>query len=585
MLARIRVADFALLEDVEIELGPGLNVLTGETGAGKTLLLRAIDLAFGARGAGEVVRAGRPQSRIGVTVRLDGGEIARTVRGLGFEQRELTVQRDITKNGRGRATIDGRVLPLAALGDLGRAVLRRQGQHAALELVRPEAHVRFLDEAADLASAAASYGEAYEQVVRLIGRIELLSRGREELARRLESLRFDLDELDAAGVDDPEAIETLRCERERLRHIDRLRRLAADALEELDGGESPAVGRVERHARRIVEVAALDSELAAVAELLTESATPLREATRMLQLWAERDEDAPGRLDELEERLARLERLARKHRVQGPSDLSEVRRQIARELDGIGREASDPEAMAGDLRVAADAAWATCGVLEKARRKAASRFEVSVSDELGQLGMVGAGFLVRFDPLAAETASGPRGVLVRDGRRLEAVGSHAVEFHLEANAGEGALPLARFASGGELSRVMLALSSQSPGESGGTLLLDEVDAGIGGETADAVAARLRGLARGRQVICISHLAAIAAAADVHLVVEKSTRAGRTSSRVRRLEAAERGGEIARMLGGGEAAHGLAEAFLLRARPGAQVSPARGRRKAGGGRGA
>ncbi len=583
MLARIRVADFALLEDIEIELGPGLNVLTGETGSGKTLLLRAIDLAFGARGAGEVVRAGRSQARIEVDVRLDGGEIARTVRALGFEQRELALQRDITRTGRGRATIDGRVLPLAALGGLGSAVLRRQGQHAALELVRPEAHVRFLDEAADLASGAASYGEAYERMIRLIGRIELLSRGREELARRLESLRFDLDELEAAGVDDPEAIEALRGERERLRHIDRLRRLAADALEELDGGESPAVGRVERHARRIAEVAELDGELAAVAELLTESATPLREATRMLQLWAERDEDAPGRLDELEERLARLERLARKHRVTGPAELAEVRRQMAAELEGIGREASDPEGMAGELRAAADAAWAACGVLERARRKAASGFEASVSAELGQLGMAGACFLVRFEPLAAEPESGPRGVLVREGRRLEAAGSHSVEFHLEANAGEGALPLARFASGGELSRVMLALSSQSPGESGGTLLLDEVDAGIGGETADAVAARLRDLARGRQVICISHLASIAAAADVHLVVEKSTRGGRTSSRVRRLEAAERASEIARMLGGGEAAHGLAEAFLLRARSGA--SPARSRRKAGGGRGA
>ncbi len=584
MLERLRVRDLALLEDVEIELGPGLIVVTGESGAGKTLLLRAIELVFGARATGEVVRVGRAQARIEVTLRVDGGILAEDALSLGFSGGTLLVQRDIPKAGRGRALVEGRGVPLTVLARLGQNALRQQGQHAALELVRPEAHVGLLDTAAGLLDIKRKFNEGFEGVQRVIGRIELLARGRDELERRCEILRFDVEELTRLGVDEPDAIESLRAERERLRHMDRLRRAAEEALAEIDGAEAPALARIERQARRLADVATLDAELAAAAELLAECVAPLREAARLLQGFGDPIEDAAARLDGLEERLAQLERLGRKHRVNDLVDLCEVRRRLAEDLEAATGASSDPEALEGDLAKAAETAWLACEQLEAARRRGAAALESSVSSELSRLGMGDARFQVGFEPIRADTTAGPRAVLVRHGRRLEASGSHAVEFHLEANAGEGALPLARFASGGELSRVMLALASLPRARDGATLVLDEVDAGIGGETSEAVAVRLRDLARGRQVICISHLAPLAAVADIHLAVEKTVQGGRTSSRVRRLNDAERVVELSRMLGGGEAARGLAEAFLLRAvAPGTDGTKSRRRGRGGGAR--
>ncbi|MEO2169221.1 MAG: DNA repair protein RecN, partial [bacterium] len=418
-----------------------------------------------------------------------------------------------------------------------------------LRLAQPEAHVEMLDAACGTLAEAAALRERHAELLKLVARLETVERGLSEHERRLELARWELDELEQAGFSEAEEEITLAGERERLRHGERLAAAATEASEQLDSGERPALAAVERQAQRIAEMAEFDPSLREVAEALEQAAVPLQEAVRALQGYADGLSEDPARLDEIEERLALLARLERKHDAAGVAGLIARRDALAAEVEAASRDADDPDQLRSELGAAANKAWSDADALETKRRVGAKKLCPPVVEELAALGMVGATFSVSFSRLPAGVERGAASVLVRDGMSLGADGKSRIEFMLAANQGEGESPLGKVASGGELSRVMLALRNVAGGPGVPTMVFDEVDAGIGGDTAEVVGQRLHLLAQDHQVICITHLAQIAAFADAHYAVAKGSHEGRTRTLVDPIQGETRTEELARMLGG------------------------------------
>jgi DNA repair protein RecN (Recombination protein N) len=595
MLRRLHVSDLALIEELTLEFGAGLNVVTGETGAGKSLLQRALALAAGHRSGAEVVRAGAPSARIEAVFDLPPGDdaLADRLREIGVAVEpggEIVVRRTIASgSARGQVQVNDRTIALATLAEVGTSLVRLQGQHESLRLAQPETHLAMLDGFGATSELLVRYREVWSELVALIGRLDALERGVAERERRLELARFDLGELAASELSDPGEERRLEQERLRLRSIERLTAAAADALERLHGGEAAALAAVETMARRLGEAADVDPDLAPIAAELEEAAAPLAEAVRRLQAYASALDPDPARLEVVDERLALLARLGRKHGVEDVAGLIARRDALTAEVACCESDAANPEALRDELARAAVRAWAVADELSLLRRADASRLERAMDAELAALGMPGARFRVRFEELPAGPARGPAAALTRDGAGLGPDGADRIEFDLAANPGEGARPLARVASGGELSRIMLALRHVAGGDGVPTLVFDEVDAGIGGAAAEVVGRRLRSLADRAQVVCITHLAQIAAFADLHYAVDKGARGGRTRTRVAVVTGEARVRELARMLGGdpnGAAALEHAAEMLARAggperdRPGAKPRE-RGRAAAAG----
>ncbi len=587
MLLRLKVTNLALLEDLDLEFGPGLNIVTGETGAGKSLLQRALALAAGHRASSEVVRRGADTARVEATFQAPDEARSLLARldeiGVPVPDHELLVRRTIPRAGKARVSINDTAVTLATLNELGGVLVHLQGQHESLRLAQPEAHVEMLDAACGTLAEAEEFRAGFGALLKLIARVEAVEKGLSEHERRLELTRWELEEIIESGFEDLAEEAALTSERERLRHGEKLRGGAADALEQLDLGEQPALAALERQCQRVSEMAELDGDLKEVADALEQATLPLQEAVRALQGYAEGLRDDPERLEEVEDRLALLARLERKHGVQGLEALLAHRDAMAAELEAATRDAQDPDELRRELSVAAEKTWKAADKLEKKRRKGAKALCPPVIEELAALGMEGATFSVGFAEIPGKDPHGPASVLYRDGSSLGPDGRSQIEFLLAANPGEGESPLGKVASGGELSRVMLALRNVAGGPGVPTMVFDEVDAGIGGTTAEAVGERLARLAEDHQVICITHLAQIAAYADAHYAVAKGSRDGRTRTVVDPIHGEARRAELARMLGGGGVhAETHAEEMLRRGADtrtkGAKKTPRAGSRK-------
>lgn len=588
MLRDLHVSDFALIEDLTLEFGPGLNVISGETGAGKSLLQRAVAISLGARATSDVVREGKDTARIEARYMWppECAELEERVRARGVPvdaEPDLRVRRTLSRTGRGQVAMNGKTVPLSVLHDVGASLAQLQGQHESLRLAQSEAHLEMLDEFAGTTALAAEYRQKYEALADRIARLEALERGAADLERRLEMARYDLGELDTAGIDDAAEGELLGDERSRLRNSGRLASAAAEALERLHGDEGAALAAVERHASALRDLVDVDPALDVVASGLEQAAGPLGDAVHELQRYVDALDADPQRLEAIEERLALLDRLQRKHGVEDVAGLLARRDELEREIDRSEHDQSNPDALREELTEAAAEAWRVGDDLSAKRRSAAKRLSTRMKEELGTLAMADADFSVEFESLAPSTTRGAAAALVRDGRALGPDGPHRAEFFLEANTGEGALPLARVASGGELSRLMLALRNVTGAGTVPTLVFDEVDAGIGGAAGEVVGRRLRDLGERHQVICITHLPQIAAFADRHYAVDKRKSGGRTRTRVVAVDGDERVRELARMLGdadpGEEALRHAAEILSRASRPAEneKKSPARGKR--------
>ena len=538
MLRTLRVRDLAIIEELEVVLEPGLNVVTGETGAGKSILLQALDVALGGRPDADLVRTGAEEGTVEALFTEVPASVRERLEAAGIPDAdgtgELLVRRVVARGGRTRAYVNGALGSLALLRELAPYLVRAYGQDEHQALRRVESHRELLD-------AAGSLGRTLEEMRsrhgRLVAAREALARARADgqaAVERAEMLREQSTELERAALV-PGEEEALAAERARLVHAERLSALANGAEATVYSGEGAIVEALGRALGAVREAARLDPSLDPTRVLLESALAETEEAGATLGRYARDLTPDPARLEAIEERLAQLARLRRKY-AGTVEELIRRRDQLTAEL---ARVDSGGEAI-GELEAAIEAArrgaaeWA--GRLSVERRRVARDLTRDVTPELVALALEGARFEVRF----AES----------DERPLGPEGWDDVEFFLSANAGEEPRSLAKVASGGELSRIMLALKALAAAdEHGATLLFDEVDAGIGGAVAEIVGRKLRQLGRNRQVLCITHLPLIAAFAQHHIAVAKRVEEGRTFSSARTLSTTERVGELARMLAG------------------------------------
>ena len=552
MLRELRVRNFAVLEAVVVPLAPGLNVLTGETGAGKSMLIDAILLIRGARAQGDVIRADTETATVEAVFDVEPrGPVAALLdeAGLGLDDGQLVLRRELSRAGRHRAFANDAPVTVGLLERLGDHLVEVHGQHEHQRLLEPARQLELLDRFADAEDLREEVGGLFAKFREARAEMERARAAERDRAQREDLLRFQVGELDAARLRSGEEAE-LRAELRRAQHAEKLAGGLAEAAALLDDDRDAATGRLARAARLLGDLGRIDPAFAAPVAGLDAAQAHLEEVLAALRALRADVVVEPGRREAIDERLDALTRLKRKYGESAEAMLG-FREEAAAELDRLGRHEeilAEQERMLGELRAELGAA---ATALADRRQGAVERLAPRVERELRALGMERAVFRVALERAPLE-AIGARGL-------------DRVEFRLSTNPGEELRPLARVASGGELSRTMLALKAVlARADRVPTMVFDEVDAGIGGRVASVVAQKLAAAAEGRQVLCVTHLAPIAAAAQQHLRVVKSVRGGRTRVAAEPLAGAARVEEIARMLGGEtvtDTARGHARALL------------------------
>jgi DNA repair protein RecN (Recombination protein N) len=541
MLRFLSIKRLAVIDSVEVEFEPGLNVLTGETGAGKSILVEAVGLLLGGRASGDLVRTGADQAVV-EAIFESGGE-------------ELLVRREITAQGRSRAFVNGTLVTAGALKDLAARLIELHGQHEHQTLLDPSTHLGLIDAFGALGADVDRTATAYTAWRGAQDALDAAVKAAADRESRLEWLAFQLDELDKvdprAGEDD-----ALAARRQVLASAERLERLCAESYGALYEQEGAALATLGQVWRRVGELAAVDPRFQPYVDARDGIKAQLEDLAVFLRRYTDTIDASPEALQQVEDRLARLERLKRKH---GP-DLAAViarREALRREVDDLARSDERVAALGREAQAARRAFLAAADALSAARRRAAAAFAPAMERELAALAMEQTRFEMRFEGPLPQTAWTARGV-------------DAAECFLSPNPGEELRPLARIVSGGELSRIMLAIKTltatsrhgfsvsdeRPPSASAPGLIFDEVDAGIGGRVADVVGRKLRVLGSAFQVLCITHLPQVAAAADAHYQIEKRVEEGRTRTTVQRITRDDRVEEIARMLGGEAVSDGV-----------------------------
>ncbi len=544
MLNYLRICDLALIEEAALELGPGLSVFTGETGAGKSVLLGGLALVSGERAALDQLRAGADSAVIESAFDLrERGDVCEALDadGIGADEPTMLVRRTITASG-SRAHVNDRLVTLRALRGIGRRLVEIASQHESQTLVRPREQLELLDHAGDLGDLRQRVAGCFDEAQELAGQLDQLRTDDRERAQRADYLRFQLEEIRAAGLSaDEEA--ALAAERQRLRHAEELTAAACEALELLYEGDASATGLIGQGAALVERIERLDPASGLARATLDEARFAVEETGRQLQPYRDSIQAEPSRLQAVEERLAAIDDLRRKY---GDSidDILARAESAEKELAGFENRDQELERLTAAVRDARRAFDQAATALGEARRVAAGPLQDRITATLRELGMQGANFLVRLRAREGGEAS----VLPPGANRL---GYESVEFLLAANPGEPPKPLGRVASGGELSRVMLALKVvEVRGARSQTLVFDEVDAGVGGgRVAERLAERLEHLASHHQVLVVTHLPQIAARASTHFLVSKGQQDGRSRVRVERLDGERRVEELSRMLGG------------------------------------
>ena len=573
MIESLLIERVAVVEHAELEFGPGLNVLTGETGAGKSIVLGALSLLVGARASADAVRVGAEEGAVEAVFRTHAlPELEHDLDELGLlsqldrEQHELCVRRTIGRNGRSRVRLGGQRIPVSTLAELFAGRVEISSQHASHALLRREVHGRLLDAAGGLLARRQSVEEGAAALRALDTELVELRRQAEERLRRSDFLSFQLREIDEAGLE-PGELDRLAREHTRLAHAERLRAegsavYAAIAGDPLAPDATVALDRLAGAARALENLEKIDPDLGELAGRLREADTELRDVAADLERYIDSIDGDPARLAQVEERLAQLDHLRRKY-GESIEEILDTRAQMASELNSIQGSDERIEALQTRRGELAASLARNAGHLSAGRNEAAGRIQGAVEAELRSLAMPRARFRVALEPAPGIAAvgdlppspCGPRGAEIP-------------EFLFASSPGTPLRSLQKVASGGELSRLFLSLKGALRRDSAGVVLVfDEVDSGIGGGVAELVGRKLAELAAHHQVLCITHLPQIAAFADVHLRVERLEKKGESRAEVRRLSGAERLEEIARMAGGekiGEATRRHAEE-LLRAR--------------------
>ncbi|HEX7280037.1 MAG TPA: DNA repair protein RecN [Solirubrobacterales bacterium] len=542
MLRELRIENLLLIERAELRLGEGLNAITGETGAGKTVLAHSLDLLMGGKAKSQIVRPGAPEAWVEGVFDLPEGlldepEMAELAERLPEGAEEVALGRRVSASGRTSAFVAGRAATAADLKLLGGRLLAFFGQHEHRRLTIASAQLEILDGFAGARhlQLRSAYRDAHRECTRLSAELAELREREGSRERDLDLYRYELSEIEEVAPV-PEERAEIASQRERLRHAEGLREAAAAAHAGLAGDEEDGGGAEAAAAQAeaaLQGAAGLDSGLDAIAERVAALTVELGDAASELRDYAEGVEADPGALLAIEERLEAIDRLERKHGGSVEAVLAHAehcRAEIAR-LEGAEERSAEAEA----ALVAAESRRAELGEkLTLARKAAAGPLEKRVAAELEQLAMAGASLRVVLEP--HPDGYGP-------------TGRETVELRVAPNPGIEAAPLRDAASGGELSRVMLALSGSGQAASAGTVIFDEIDAGIGGNTARIVGERLRALGQDRQVLCITHLPQVASLADVHFRLEKDVGGEQARATVERLDGEDVVAEVRRMLGG------------------------------------
>lgn len=554
MLLELHIRDFALIDRLDIRFARGLNVLTGETGAGKSIVVDALQTVIGGRARADLVRTGREAACIEAVFELaEDSPAYRLLAEMDLlddaDPSLLLLRRDVYGNGRSRCRINGHPVTVAQLAALGELLVDIHGQHDHQSLLRPATQVQLLDAfgGEELLRLRAEFERVWRRLQAARRELAELAASERERARRIDLLRFQVNEIDAAALQ-PDEEEKLEAQRRRLAHLERLQAETARVYAALyEGGDgAPAAADLLADALNTVQsLAQLDPALNEAARLLESADVQVREAAALLRRYGEQLETDPAALEQVQARLKLIFDLKRKYGAT-VADVLAFAEQLRRELAALLDSESHAEELAQEVAALEKEAAALAAALSAGRRRAAAALQQAVAAELEGLHLGPGRFVVQLDRQPADD-----GLLVEGGRWAAGPsGIDRVEYLLSANPGEPPRPLARVASGGELSRVALAIKRVLASvDAVPTLVFDEVDAGIGGRTAQAVAQRLAAIAASRQVICVTHLAQIATMADHHLHIEKTASEEKTTISVQPLSGEARVAEIARMLAG------------------------------------
>ena len=546
MLSLLHIENIALIQSADIRFEPGFNVLTGETGAGKSIVIDSIGAVLGERTSRELIRTGAKSALVTAVFTQVPPLPWLEENGFPTGEEELLLQRELQGDGRNVCRIDGKLVTVAQLRELGRQLLNIHGQHDGQQLLDPASHLGYLDQFGGCQPLLESYQEAYRKWHDIRREMDKLQMDEAERSRRVDTLNYQIQELERAQLKAGED-EELSARRTLLRSAGKLMEAVQSAEFALSGDEDRdgACSLIAQAEGEVQGVSSISPELGELSEKLTALRCAADDAADTLRDLSRSFDFSPGELDQVEERLDLLYRLRKKY---GPTveDMLAYLDRCQKELDQIQYADDTLARLEKDLKKAQKEALRRGESLSQARREAAGALQARVQEELRQLDMPKVQFQTEFTPKGGEAG-------------MDETGLDEVQFLMSANLGEALKPIQKVASGGELARIMLALKNVlAEGDQIGTLVFDEVDTGVSGRAAQKVAEKMAQVARGKQVLCVTHLPQIAAMADTHFSVQKGEREGRTYTRLERLDRSQRREELARLIGGASITPSLLE---------------------------
>jgi DNA repair protein RecN (Recombination protein N) len=547
MLKQLIISDFAIINHLEIDFRPGLNIMSGETGAGKSIIINAVNLILGGRASADLIRSGAKEARVEALFSLpDNSLISKYLSELDIQSNgELLIKRTISREGRNRILINGSMATLQMLSGIGMMMISISGQHEHQALLKQDNHLFLLDDFGDLTAERMDLAESFSKYEALKEKCLKVEREIKQSKEKQELALFQIKEIETAHILDKED-SLLEEERKRLRHAEQLKEIIAGTYDTLYEKEDSVISELSLCVKGVEKGSEIDRRLESAGNALASAKAELEETALHLRQLRDSVAISPSRLEDVEERLHFLNSLKRKY---GPSleDVMTFREELSGMIHNLDRQEKELEDIKKDLkRQEKDTVSRATALSLKRREVANKKMEKSIEGELALLEMGGTRFQVRFAPKDPEDIDEPEMLI----NSIRPEGYDSVEFMLSPNVGEELRPLSKIASGGELSRIMLALKTiLARNASVETIIFDEVDSGIGGATAEVIGEKLNSLAEYHQILCITHLPQIASKGDTHFLVTKTVRRNRTETLITALSREQRVKEVGRLMGG------------------------------------